>query len=617
MILVRSASVCALLLTFVAPPAWSQTALVDTFAGVTGVPGSSDGSADQARFARPEGLAITASGVLYVADTQNHTIRRVDPDGTTTTLAGYPGVAGHLDGAGTDARFNAPIALAVGPDGFIYVSDAGSHIVRRMSPDGAVTTLAGYPTLPGSADGQGLGARFNSPGGIAVDTRGLVFVVDRGNRTLRTVTPDGVVSTFVGAVGQPAIVDGPASTARLSDPGNLAIDGLGNLYFAELWGQVVRRVTPWGYVTTLAGSAYKSGTADGTGPQARFYFPLGVAVDRAGGVYVADGDNDTIRHVTPAGVVTTIAGQPRVRGTTDGPASTATFRNPSDVVVDAGGTVFVADTGNSSIRRVAGRSPLQFTRYLAEGASTSFFSTTIALLNPEPVATVATLTFQKGDGSSVPYVVPVPALTRATVSAADVPGLGEAEFSVVVTSGEPLVVDRAMRWGAGSYGAHGETAIIAPSPTWHLAEGATHSGFQLFYLLQNPGDVPAVVRVRYLRAHGDPLQKTYTLQPRSRTNIWVNVEEFEGLGTALASAEVSAEFQSLDGQAIIVERAMYRSSPTALFLAGHESAGITTPAPRWFLAEGATGPWFDTFVLVANPTDDEATARLTYLARRR
>lgn len=163
MILVRSASVCALLLTFVAPPAWSQTALVDTFAGVTGVPGSSDGSADQARFARPEGLAITASGVLYVADTQNHTIRRVDPDGMTTTLAGYPGVAGHLDGAGADARFNAPIALAVGPDGFIYVTDAGSHIVRRMSSDGAVTTLAGYPTLTGWADGQGLGARFNRP----------------------------------------------------------------------------------------------------------------------------------------------------------------------------------------------------------------------------------------------------------------------------------------------------------------------------------------------------------------------------------------------------------------------------------------------------------------------
>ena len=161
--------------------------------------------------------------------------------------------------------------------------------------------------------------------------------------------------------------------------------------------------------------------------------------------------------------------------------------------------------------------------------------------------------------------------------------------------------------------AHAETAVAAPALTWYLAEGATHSGFNLFYLLQNPNAAEAQVRVRYLRPSGAPLEKTYTLPPTSRTNIWVDLEEFPGLGQALANTDVSAVFEVLNGQPIIVERAMYLDVPGQTFGAGHESAGITAPATEWFLAEGATGPYFDLFVLIANPGDTDAQVEATYL----
>ena len=207
----------------------------------------------------------------------------------------------------------------------------------------------------------------------------------------------------------------------------------------------------------------------------------------------------------------------------------------------------------------------------------------------------------------------MPARTRATVLPKTIRGLASAEFSTVVESDQPLVVDRTMTWDAAGYGAHAETAVSAPATTWYLAEGATHSGFDLFYLLQNPAPTTTTVRVRYLRGTGTPLEKTYTLAPRSRTNIWVNVEEFPGVGRALASADISAVIESLDATPIIVERAMYLSVQGRTFNAGHESMGVTTPSTQWFMAEGATGAFFDLFVLIANPASVDASVTVTYL----
>jgi hypothetical protein len=254
-----------------------------------------------------------------------------------------------------------------------------------------------------------------------------------------------------------------------------------------------------------------------------------------------------------------------------------------------------------------------FVSYLAEGATSAFLDTRFALLNAGALDTTATLTFSPVGAAEVRHAVLVPAHTRVTVDPKTTAGLPVAEFSTKVESSQPLVVDRTMSWSAAGYGAHAETAVAAPSTTWYLAEGATHSGFDLFYLLQNPAPTSTTVRVRYLRPTGASLAKDYVLPPTSRTNIWVDVEDIPGFGLALASTDVSAVITSLDATPIIVERAMYLTSQGRLFNAGHESTGVTTPSLRWFLAEGATGPYFDLFVLIANPNNTAATVRVTYL----
>ncbi len=281
------------------------------------------------------------------------------------------------------------------------------------------------------------------------------------------------------------------------------------------------------------------------------------------------------------------------------------------LTVTDGGGLTATDTFTVT---VTGTGTGQFTRYLAEGATSSFFDTRLAILNPGNVATTATLTFLRSGTSSVVHTVPVPARTRVTVDPKTIAGMGNAEFSTTIGSSELLVIDCTMLWNlADHYGAHAETAIASPSTTWYLAEGSTNGGFQLFYLLQNPAPTPSTVRVRYLRAVGTPLEKQYVLPANSRTNIWVNEEIFPGTGKLLAAADVSAVVESLDATPIIVERAMYLNGQGRTFNAGHESAGVTAPATSWFLAEGATGPFFDLFVLVANPNAQDAQVRVDYL----
>jgi hypothetical protein len=254
----------------------------------------------------------------------------------------------------------------------------------------------------------------------------------------------------------------------------------------------------------------------------------------------------------------------------------------------------------------SGSSPLQ-TRYLPEGATSQFFDTRLALLNPGALSTTATLRFLRTGEAPIVHSVPVPARTRVTVDPKLVPGLATAEFSTVVESDQPLVVDRTMSWDATGYGGHSETAVAAPALLWYLAEGATHSSFGLFYLIQNANASAATVRVRYLLPSGAPVERTYSVGPESRTTIWVNqIPE-------LSSTDVSAVIEVLNGQPVIVERAMYLSRAGVLFSAGHESAALAAPAIRWSLAEGATGAFFDDFILVANPTATAAAVQVTYL----
>lgn len=246
------------------------------------------------------------------------------------------------------------------------------------------------------------------------------------------------------------------------------------------------------------------------------------------------------------------------------------------------------------------------TRYLAEGATSTFFSTRLALLNPTDTAETVNIRFLKSDGTTSTQFLAVPAKTRRTVDVQTLTGLNNAAFSPVVESDAAVVVDRTMTWDSSGYGSHAETSVPSPATTWYLAEGATHSNFQLFYLLQNPNSGTATVQIEYLLpAPRAPVIKTYTVGGTSRANVWVNTEP------ELANTDVSAIITS--SLPIIVERAMYLDRPGQVFSAGHESAGILAPATSWFLAEGATGTYFDLFVLIANPTADDAAITARFL----
>jgi sugar lactone lactonase YvrE len=311
-----------------------------------------DGTGDAARFGAPCGVAVDSAGNVYVADYGNNTIRKVSAAGVVTTLAGLAGSSGSADGPGAAARFLWPSSVAVDSEGNVYVADAGNHTIRRVTPAGLVTTLAGLAGSPGSADGPANVARFHGPASVAADSGDNVYVADAGNHTIRKVTPAGVVTTLAGLAGSPGSANGPGSTARLYQPSGVAVDTSGNVYVGDYYNHTIRKVTPAGVVTTLAGLARNSGSYDATGAAARFYYPCGVAVDTSGNVYVGDYYNHTIRKVTPAGVVTTLAGLARNSGSYDGTGSAARFNGPWGVAVDSGDNVYVADRSNAAIRKV-------------------------------------------------------------------------------------------------------------------------------------------------------------------------------------------------------------------------------------------------------------------------
>src|SRR5437868_701494 len=320
-----------------------------TFAG--NAPGG-DGTGSQAGFNYPYATAVDSAGNVYVADTSNHTIRKITPAGTVTTLAGLAANSGSIDGTGPDARFTDPFGVAVDSTGNVYVADTDNSTIRKITSAGVVTTLAGTAEVEGGADGTGSAAQFNYPYGVAVDAGGNVFVADTQNDTIRKITPAGVVTTLAGAVGVTGNADGTGSAALFNAPSEIAVDSAGNLYVADTYNFTIRKITSAGVVTTLAGTAGTAGSADGTGSAAQFYYPYGVAADGAGNVYVADTDSNTSRKVTSTGVVTTLAGTAGVPGSANGTGSAAGFNHPSGVAGDNAGNVYVADTDNNTIRKI-------------------------------------------------------------------------------------------------------------------------------------------------------------------------------------------------------------------------------------------------------------------------
>lgn len=325
--------------------------LVSTLAG-SGTAGAADGVGTAASFNHPAGVAMDSSGNLYVADYQGNKIRKIATDGTVTTLAGS-GTEGWSDGVGTNAEFGLPMGVAVDASGNVYVAEYGHNKVRKITADGTVTTLAGSGNA-GSVDGVGTAASFAGPGGIAVDSEGNVYVSEYVGQRIRKITADGTVTTLAGN-GATGSTDGAGAAATFSYPMGMALSSDGSLYVADSVSNKIRKVTLDGTVTTLAGSG-GLGSSDGGALTATFHNPRGVATDSSGNVYVTDADGNLVRKISSDGTVSTYAGSGN-SGATNGYGTSASFAFPWGLTSSSDGTLYVGDCDGNSIRKLTVGAP--------------------------------------------------------------------------------------------------------------------------------------------------------------------------------------------------------------------------------------------------------------------
>ena len=375
------------------------------------------GPATQAKLSAAAGVAVDAGGNIYIADTGNHRIRRVAPDGIITTFAGsnYYGFAGD-GGPATKAVLYSPSDVTVDSVGNVYIADTENHRIRRVAPDGIISTFAGRWNEFSGDGGPATEAGLDTPSGIAVDRSGNVFIADTGNNRIRRITPDGIITTLSGGERQGLSGDGgPATEAALNGPEGVTVDAVGNVYIADKDNHRIRRVGTDGIITTFAGTGTKRGFSGDGGPatDAHLASPAGVAMDADGNLYIADAGNLRIRRVAPDGIITTVVGSGnwRIFGE-GGPASQAGMLYPGDVAVDAGGSIYIADTNFWRIRRVGIGEPV-----IRLSRTHLFFSSEKAAITlPEPIT------------------ITNPSRTPLTVSEIKIEGDGAEHFSVSATS---------------------------------------------------------------------------------------------------------------------------------------------------------------------------------------
>jgi NHL repeat len=361
-----TAVLCTLTVYAEIPSAQAAAAEVTTYAG-SGAKGELDGPAATAQFYFPSDVGLDNAGNLYVVSNQN--IRKIAADGTVSTLAGAskPGFA---DGVGTAAMFYQPTDLDVDSAGNVYVADPGNKRVRKITPAGVVTTLAGSGQA-GSIDGPGATATFNAPYAVAVDAAGTVYVADYQNK-IRKISSDGIVSTVAGS-GERGYLDGPAATATFAGLTGIAVDSTGSIFVSDSENRRVRKISG-GIVSTFAGSG-NSARTNGKGTAASFVFVNHLTIDSSDTLYLTD--LNAVLSISPAGIVKTIAGSPTgAFGAANGPAPLATFSSPSSPVIDGFGSIFLADSGNNVIRKITGTPNIIARAVKLPGGIIAKFSTT-------------------------------------------------------------------------------------------------------------------------------------------------------------------------------------------------------------------------------------------------
>jgi sugar lactone lactonase YvrE len=321
---------------FVADSSNNKIRKIDSSGNVTTFAGTgtfNDGSRSNARFSFPEAITKDNEGNIYIADTGNHRIRKMDTAGNVTTIAGsFNG--GFSDGNGSNASFSLPLGIVRDSHGSLFVTDYQNNAIRKITPDGEVTTFAGSGS-PGNDNGNGTDASFDSPTGIAIDPQDNLYVTDSINYLIRKITPDGEVST---------LADGNDPATPFGYPHVITRDNnTGNLYFSDMDYNVIRKLTPSGVLTVYAGSG-EFDYIDARGTNAAFNSPEGLVVDNSGNLYVSDTTNQRVRKVAPNGDVTTIAGNGEF-AYMDGTGTNASFNNPAGILVDNNGDLIVSDLG--------------------------------------------------------------------------------------------------------------------------------------------------------------------------------------------------------------------------------------------------------------------------------
>ena len=322
------------------------TAFVSTFVG-SGKSGYDDGQGAAASFSSIFSLEFDADDNLYV--TSGNAIRKITPGGLVTTLAGSS-KEGSDDGKGAAASFKFPQCTAIDAAHNIYVGDTENSLIRKISPDGDVTTISGH-LGGGYTDGKLSDALYSDPDGMAFDKAGNLFVSDGRNNVIREISTNGIVSTLAG--GGPferGSKDGNGTNATFTEPFSIAFNSLGNLLVVDFSRSLIREVAPNADVTTFAGGNSKGTFINGKGTLASFSSPWGVTVDAKDNIYVADFNNNVIRMITPDGEVSTLAGS-GASGAANGPADQASFNLPGGIAIDKSGNIYVADF-NYLIRKI-------------------------------------------------------------------------------------------------------------------------------------------------------------------------------------------------------------------------------------------------------------------------
>jgi sugar lactone lactonase YvrE len=323
--------------------------MVTNFAGGWGSSGYQDGIGSQAKFFSPMGITIDTNNNLYVADTYNNRIRKITPTGVVTTYAGS-GIAGYADGNSNVAQFNKPCGLTIDDFGNLLIADKENHRIRKITPSGIVTTVAGSG-VQGDAIGLNSNAMFDAPTQITIKG-GWVYVSDQSGKI--KVIGSQTVTYFAGSGA--GYVNGPLSIAKFSGGGGITTDYFGNFYIADLYNNCIRKISTALTASTFAGSQFGIyGNQNGVGLNSSFYYPIGITTDISGDVYVADTQNGLIRKISnQTGLVTTLAGIGNSQSYQDGDINIATFYNPSSLVTDSSGNVYVADSGHNCIRKIIG-----------------------------------------------------------------------------------------------------------------------------------------------------------------------------------------------------------------------------------------------------------------------